>query len=120
MTDSERAVRLAVIGWGLVIVYAGAVLVGPEGLKGASVFFAVAVILGAWVWLRRSRPALAVSLVVGVLFTVEQAAYVVGDTSPLELGRLVADLIGLVAGVVVVTGSVLALRARRREPVAVA
>lgn len=113
MSTFERSVRLTVLGWTLVVVFAVLVALGPDSVLNAAIFAVIGAVMGAWVWLRRSRPASVVSLVIGVLLSIEQVGYVVADLSDGEVARGGADLLGLVAGLVVVLGSVLALRTSR-------
>ncbi len=112
----SRPASLAVAGWLGVVVFAGLMAVFGEDSLGNAMFFAViGLTMAAWVGLRRSRPALWVSLVLGLLHVVEQVAYLVADAPDAGAGLLTADAVGLVAGVLVVTGSARELRERRRQ-----
>ena len=75
--------------------------------------------MAAWVWVRRSMPALITSIVIGGLYAIEQVAYLgveIGDSSWV---RALGDLFGLAAGVAIVLGAIRALMARRAiEPTA--
>jgi uncharacterized membrane protein YjdF len=116
MSRFARSIQLTVLGWVLFVCFAVLVAVGSREVSSAVVFGAVGVAMGTWVWLRRSLPALIVSFILGLLHTIEQLAYSVADVSDHHAGTLLADLFGLVAGLCIVAGSVLALRSRSNSP----
>lgn len=84
---------------------------GLDYAPNMAVFAALGAAMLAWVALRRSRA----SLVLGVLHTIEQVAYLAaGVTSDggTAAGVLVADAVGLAGGVLLVVGSSQALTRR--------
>jgi hypothetical protein len=106
--------RIAMIGWGLFAGFWLLVLAsrGADELAATLVFVAVAVLMLGWLWRRPGRAALITSLVLGLLHTVEQGAYLIADITakPFKLGLSGGDFLGLVAGIVIVGGSAAALR----------
>jgi hypothetical protein len=110
--------RIVLAGWAGMLLLA-ALFVPIEGMdeaRSAIVFGLIALGMGSWVWRRGSRPALVVSLVLGVLQTAEQVAYTIADVGYV-LDRpavLVGTVVGLIAGICLVVGSTLELAARRR------
>jgi hypothetical protein len=110
----RRAAGIAVIGWLLVALF-GLFLIAEEP-RSAAIFIAVGLALAAWVRWRPGAPALAVSLVIGLLHTVEQVAYLSVDLSKARLtaGHALLDGEALLGGLLVVAGSVTALVRRRQ------
>ena len=110
--------RIVLAGWGgmLLLALLFVPVEGTDESRSALVFGVVAIAMGAWVWIRASRPALTVSLVLGVLQTLEQTAYTIADFGNVlhRPAEMVATLVGLVAGVCLVVGSASELMARRR------
>jgi hypothetical protein len=122
MVKFQKWVYLTVLGWALFGIFGLLALAinGSRELVSAMVFVVVAMAMGAWVVARRSRPALIVSLVLGLLHTLEQVAYLVADIGAKHVdgAAVAADALGLVAGLLIVVGSVLALAARRTALIA--
>ena len=110
-----RPLAMAVTGWLLLVVFAGFMaVVGDDSAGNVALFAVLGLAMAAWVGLRSSRPALWVSLVLGLLQTVEQAAYLVADAGDGgAAAAVVGDVVGLLAGLLVVAGTGAALRARR-------
>jgi hypothetical protein len=106
--------RMAMIGWVLFAVFWLTVLAsrGADELASTVVFVAVAVLMLGWLWRRPGRAALITSLVLGLLHTVEQGAYLIADITArsFKLGPAGGDFFGLVAGILIVAGSAAALR----------
>ncbi len=75
----------------------------------------VALVAAGWLLWRRSRPALWLSMVLGVLQTLEATAYLgAGLTGSAGVGLLLADGLGVLAGMLVVAGASTELRRRRQ------
>jgi uncharacterized membrane protein len=108
--------RLALTGWALVVLVAILMLVirGREEAGPAVVFAVVAVAVGAWIWLRGSRPAWIVSLVLGALWLLQFVAYTIADlvSDDFSGSIFIIDLIAVVAGLAVIAGCVSGLRRR--------
>lgn len=119
----RRPKQLVLAGWGVVVLVAVLMLIvrGSEEAGPAIVFAAVAVAVGAWVWRRGSRASLIASLVFGVLWLLQFAAYTVVNAvdDDVEAGVFVADVVAVVAGVLIVVGAIQALRGRRRQEITV-
>lgn len=118
MTPIQRPVRTVLLGW-VTFVLTTALVVVVRGLDYApnmAVFTALGAAMLAWVALRRSRVSLVVSLVIGVLHTIEQVTYLAaGLTSDdTAAGVLVVDTIGLASGVLLVVGSSQGLTRRKQ------
>lgn len=115
----DRPVRTVLLGWGTFLLMTLLVVVirGVDHLANMAMFavVGVGVAMLTWVALRRSRPSLLVSLVVGVLHALGQVAYLLAGmtASHPEPHVLAVDVIGLVSGVLLVVGSVQSLRNRR-------
>lgn len=114
MTPIQRPVRTVLLGWATFVLTTALVVVvrGLDYAPNMAVFAALGAAMLAWVALRRSRASLVVSLVLGVLHTIEQVAYLAaGVTSDdTAAGVLVADAVGLASGVLLVVGSSQGLR----------
>lgn len=118
MTPIQRPVRTVLLGWAT-FVFTTVLVVLVPGLDHApnmAVFAVLGVAMLAWVALRRTRPSLVVSLVLGVLHTIEQVAYLAAGVTAdgTAAGMLVADAVGLASGVLLMVGSAQALRRRTR------
>jgi hypothetical protein len=115
MGTTHTSVRLVLIGWLLVAVF-GLLLLGTEPAS-AAMFIVVGLAMAAWVRWRPGAPALVVSLVLGLLHTVEQAAYLIADfgDDPISAWHVLGDTEGLVAGLLVVGGSSTALVRSRQS-----
>lgn len=113
----DRPVRTVLLGWGTFLLMTLLVVVirGVDHLANMAMFAVVGVAMLTWVALRRSRPFLLVSLVVGVLHALGQVAYLLAGMTASHPEPLVlaVDVIGLVSGVLLVVGSVQSLRNRR-------
>lgn len=117
MAHMGTSIRVVIAGWGLTFLFAVLFLTnGQDELLAAVLYWLVAVIMATWVWRRRSRPALVVSLVLGLLHAIEQVAYIASDVNGNNAGAvtLVADIIGLIGGVLLVAGATAALSRRNR------
>jgi hypothetical protein len=114
MDRTRSAVLLVVIGWLLVVVF-GLLLLGKEPAS-AAIYIVVGLVMAAWVRWRPGVAALVVSLVLGLLQTVEQGAYLATDAGEdtLPVGTALADAEGLLGGLLVVAGSVTVLVRRRQ------
>jgi len=118
MATIGAPVRIVLAGWGLAFLFAVLLLAGgKDDLLVAVLYGLVAVIMAAWAWRRRSRPALIVSLALGLLLTAGQAAYIASDVSGQQTGAgtLLGDAIGLAAGMVLVAGAAAALLRRNQN-----
>jgi len=122
MTSFDQAVRVVVAGWAVFLLMTVLVVAerGGDHLANMAVFAAIGAAMLAWVALRHSRASLVTSLVLGVLHTVEQIAYLVaGATADHPDGVQVAvDGVGLVSGLLLVAGSGAALSRLRKSPAA--
>ncbi len=117
MSIFDRSIKLTVLGWAITTAFGIIMIFVADELGAGLVFAAIATVMGAWVYVRASRPALVVSLVVGLLHSLEQVGYCVADLGDDgSVGTLFWDLVGLAGGLAVVVGSVLALRTRQRSP----
>jgi hypothetical protein len=114
MTTFDRYLRLALFGWAVVAVFGITVIFVADEPAAGLMFAGIAAGMGAWVILRASRVALVVSLVLGILQSLEQAGYCVADVGAGSVASLCGDLVGLAGGLCVVVGSVAALRTRAR------
>jgi hypothetical protein len=117
METSKRGIQVAVIGWAGVVAFAGLVALAGEPAS-AAVFAIVAIAIALWLWRSGGRAALWVSLVVGALFALEQAAYSAADLGGGGVLAFAGDVFGLAAGIAIVGGSVVALVQSRRACVA--
>jgi hypothetical protein len=108
---------IILVGWALVVLVAILMLLfrGSEEAGPAVVFAVVAFAVSTWLWLRESRAALIASLVLGALWLVQFTAYTIADivADDVQIEFFVTDVIAVVAGLAIVSGAVLALRARR-------
>lgn len=113
MSGQERPTLVVVGGWLLVVVFGGLVAVGADEPVSGAIFAAVGVAMAAWVALRPWTAAFVVSVVLGLLHTAEQIAYLGADLSGSgPVTTVLADAFGLLGGVLVVGGSAVALRRR--------
>jgi hypothetical protein len=114
MHTSDRGTRIALFGWGAVFVFAALLLVIAHEPITAAVLAVITAGIGLWLWRGGGgRVVLWVSLLLGLLFVLEQAGYSFADIGG-SAATSVADFFGLAAGIVIVTGSILALLGRRR------
>lgn len=111
----SRPLRVVLAGWCCMLVLAATILVDAHEVRSAIFFSSIAIGMAAWVWLRGSKPALVISLVLGVLQTLEQVAYTVADVTDVlhNPTLIVGTLFGLAAGACLIVGSTLALAGRR-------
>lgn len=111
------AVGTVLLGWAAFLVMAVLVVVvrGSDHLANMVVFGAIAIAVAAWVAMRLSRASLLTSLVLGLLHTVTEGSYLVAGATATEAdaGIIAVDAVGLASGMLIVVGSVLALRRRR-------
>jgi hypothetical protein len=116
-----RPKLLVLAGWAVVILVAILMLVfrGREEAGPAVVFAVIAVAVGAWVWRRESRAAMIASLVLGLLWVVQFAAYTVADLMDDDAGTeiFVTDVIAVIGGLLLVGGAIQALVQLRRQRV---
>lgn len=116
MTPIQRPVRTVLLGWATFVLTTALVVVvrGPDYAPNMAVFAVLGAAMFAWVALRRSKPSLVGSLVLGVLHTIEQGAYLAAGLTAdaTAAGVLVADAVGLASGVLLVVGSSQALSRR--------
>lgn len=120
MNGLERPARIVVAGWALVIVF-GVLVWLVSGEPGSAALFAgVGLVMATWVALRPGVAAMVVSLILGLLHTVEQIAYLAVDLSEpdLAVGTVLADALGLLGGLLVLGGAAAALLRRRRSRIA--
>lgn len=117
-----RPQLLVLAGWGVVVLVAILMLLlrGREEAGPAVVFALIAFAVGAWVRLRESRAAMIASLVLGVLWLLQFAAYTVADAmdDDTSIGIFVTDVVAVVGGTLLVVGAIQALLERRRRGVA--
>jgi len=114
MPRSTRPALVVITGWLLMIVFGGLVLVIAEEPGSAAFFAGVGLVMALWVARRPGVAAFAVSLALGLLQTAEEIAYLVSglsDSSPLT--TVLGDVVGLLAGLLVVGGAAVALLRRR-------
>lgn len=108
-------VRLAVMGWFGLIVFALSDVVG-QGTTDLAFMAGVACIAGVLALVVRmspGRPALVVSAVLGALVALAQGAYVLMDVAAGDVVNTAIDSIGLLAGVEIALGSITALATLR-------
>lgn len=118
MARPTRPALVVITGWLLVIVFGGLVLVGADEPGSAAIFAGIGLVMAVWVALRPSVAAFVVSLVLGLLHTAEQVAYLASDLSNARATTSVlADAEGLLGGLLVVGGAAVALLRRRQSPV---
>jgi len=114
MPRYTRPALAVITGWLLMIVFGVLVLV-IAGEPGSAAFFAgVGLVMAVWVARRPGLAAFAVSLALGLLQTAEEIAYLLAglsDSSPLT--TVLGDVVGLLAGLLVVGGAAVALLRRR-------
>jgi hypothetical protein len=118
---TARAQRLVLAGWAIVVLVAILMLVfrGREEAGPAVVFAVLAIAAGAWVWRRGTRAAIITSLVLGLLWLVQFAAYTVADAmdDDADAAIFITDVIAVIGGVLIVVGAMQALSERRRQNV---
>jgi hypothetical protein len=116
------ATRLALIGWGVVVLVAILMLVlrGSAEAGPAIVFAVVALAVGAWLWFRNTRASWVTSLVLGVLWLLQFAAYAIADLvdDEFDVALFLVDLVAVAGGIAIVAGAIHALRERRRAAAA--
>jgi hypothetical protein len=119
MSGISRPVRLALVGWAMVFLFAIMILVahGTGELAPALVVALVAIGMGTWIWGKPNLAALVTSAVLGLLHTVEQTAYLTADITAKDLNPavLVGDFLGLIGGVLIVVGTTVAIARRHRN-----
>jgi hypothetical protein len=116
MFGQERSRLVVVGGWLLVVVFGGLVAVVADEPGSGAMFAGVGLVMAVWVALRPGVAAFAVSVVLGLLHTAEQTAYLAVDlTESAAVTMVLGDTVGLLGGLLVVGGSAVALRARRRR-----
>jgi hypothetical protein len=118
MARTFRPATMVLVGWGMVVVLGVLVLLARDA--GGALFVVAGLAAGAWVALRPSTPAFVASVVLGVLVVAEQTGYLIagiGDGKS-DGATIAADALGLIGGLLVTVGAVLAL-VRRRRPVSV-
>ena len=114
MSRSTRPAQVVITGWLLVIVFGALVLVIAEEPASAAFFAGVGLVMALWVARRPGVAAFVVSLALGLLQTAEEITYLVyglADSSPLT--TVLADVVGLLGGLLVTGGSAVALLRRR-------
>jgi hypothetical protein len=114
MSPSTRPAQVVITGWLLVIVFGALVLVIAEEPASAAFFAGVGLVMALWVARRPGVAAFVVSLALGLLQTAEEITYLVyglADSSPLT--TVLADVVGLLGGLLVTGGSAVALLRRR-------
>jgi len=115
----HAGVPLVTAGWGVaLLVVVLAYVAKPEDELGfALVVGSIAVALGVWTYLRRSRIAALVSLVLGLLWTLLFGGYAVAGIASDEAALtlvLVDDIVAVVGGVMIVAGAFAVLRGREQ------
>ncbi len=114
MSGFERWIRLTVAGWTAVAAFGVAIVLFADEPVFGVVTAVVASTVGGWVWLRRSRLALAGSFILGIPVFLEHLGYVFADVSDGAWGSTFAqDLLGLAGGICVLVGSALSFRCQR-------
>jgi hypothetical protein len=116
MTTFTKALNLTSVGWLVYFVGLVVVLLTDHGEVGyVTVGAALAAAMLAWTRRAQSRAAFIVSLVMGVLLTLQSVAYAAADVSanPLDARVFSLDIVSLVAGLAIIIGSAWALRSRR-------
>jgi len=114
MPRYTRPVRAVITGWLLMIVFGVLVLVIAEEPGSAAFFAGVGLVMAVWVGRRPGVAAFAVSLALGLLQTAEEVAYLVaGLSDSSRLTTVLGDVVGLLAGLLVVGGAAAALLRRR-------
>lgn len=118
MAHAGTPVRVVLAGWGFIFLFAVLLMLfGAGELVFGALHGLVAVIMATWVWRRGSRLALIVSLALGLLLGIRQAAYIAGDVTGrhIDAGTLLEDVIGLAGGLLLVAGAAAALLRRSRN-----
>ena len=117
MSDGSR--RMIVLGWigALVVAVAMAVVRGSGEYGPAAVFAAVAVGMALWVWRRQSRASAVTSLVLGVLWTLQFAAYAAAGLveDEFEADVFAIDAFAVVVGLLIFAGAGRAILDARRD-----
>ena len=121
MLPENRHLRLILVGWAVFVVMSLLVIAvrGSDHVANMAVFIALAVAMAVWVARRRSKAAVVTSLVLGLLHTLQQSAYLVAGATgdDIDAAELAVDAVGLVSGLLIVAGAIPALSQVRREPV---
>lgn len=113
MARPTRPALVVITGWLLVIVFGGLVLVGADEPFSAALFAGIGLVMAVWVARWPSVAAFAVSLVLGLLHTAEQVAYLASDLSDARaFTTVLADAEGLLGGLLVTGGAAVALLRR--------
>ena len=112
VVDGSR--RLVVVGWSLVVLVAALMVPvsGMHELGPAIISGCVGIAFVIWTLKRWNRAARITALILGVIWTLQFAGYsVAGATDdPFELDIFVVDLIGVLAGLLIVIGSIRSIR----------
>ena len=102
--------RLVLFGWGLTILLAAVIVVvnGLTDLGFALTLAFIAAAMAAWVWRRATRAASITSLVLGLLLLLLFGEHTLSDATggDFEAHLFFLDMIGVIAGIAVVVGSV--------------
>jgi hypothetical protein len=107
---------LVLAGWSLVVIFGVIVWLAADEPASGALFAGVGLIMVTWVAQRPGTAALAVSLVLGLLHTLEEVAYLSAGLSERSIWvvGIVGDAEGLLAGLLIVGGAGVALVRRRR------
>ena len=123
---SLASIRLTIAGWfGMVAL--GAIVALTQGKREwifAVATATIAVVMGYWLWKRRSKAALVVTVILGGLQFIEQVSYSIADLTSNGVWAdhqaskgvtTISDLFGALASGAVVAGSTSGLWQRRRN-----
>jgi len=111
----KNPIQLAIYGWMLLILFAFLVLIDAKEPASAIMFAVIALV--NWFWLRRSgeRLSLIVSTAFGSILLLQQLGYIFAGISDREWRILAEDVLGLASAILIVLGSIVAIRNKKRK-----
>ena len=125
-TPTVASLRLTIAGWSGMVIFSAIVALsqGKREYAFSAATATIALVMAYWLWKRRSKAALVVTVILGGLQFIEQISYSIADLSnsgvwPEDQASkgvtTFSDLFGALASAAIVAGSANALWQRRRD-----